>query len=251
MLGELIDFGPSKNEQTLSVVINPSFKSAKVIQRKLGSTQEYREFLSCSISSMRTSLYSYQEFVKSGTDIIFKNEFLAPTSLNLFTNSSVLSKYSLDLTPLNFFKGILYVLKNFDNMICNYCTKSVRLQYYYGDKTMTEHQCFDAVSCALAPMMISLEGGNYSLHDIQLSLLHSLKLRPNSTDLGNEIEKFLEEHSISLTLASTLLLLVLSIFSFLLLLFNRCCSQCSPLSRVFIRPIVRRHVAASVRLSEL
>ena len=116
---------------------------------------------------------------------------------------------------------------------------------------MTEIQCFDAVSCALAPMMINLEGNNYSLHDIQLSLLHSLKLRENTTDLGNEIEKFLQEHSVSLSLASTLLLLVLSTLSFLLLLFNRCCERCSPLSRAFVRPIMRRHVAASVRLSEL
>ena len=116
---------------------------------------------------------------------------------------------------------------------------------------MTEIQCFDAVSCTLAPMMINLEGTNYSLHDIQLSLLHSLKLRENSTDLGNKIEEFLQEHSVSLTLASTLLLILLSIFSFVLLLCNRCCSQCNGLSRVFIRPIVRRHVNASVRLSEL
>ena len=127
------------------------------------------------------------------------------------------------------------------------CTSEI----FYGDETMKESQCYDAISCTLAPMIVNLEGTNYSLHTIQMSLLHSLQLRENITDLSNKIEEFLQEHSVSLTLGSTLLLILLSIFSFILLLCNRCCSQCNGLSRVFIRPIVRRHVNASVRLSEL
>ena len=167
LLGDLVNFGPSKNEKTLMIKISSNLKTAKVVQQRLGSSQEYIEFLSCSIESMRTSLYSYQQFEKRGTDIIFRNELLAPTSLNLFTNSSVLSKYSLDLTAINLFKGILYMFKNYDNNICNYCIKSVRLKYFYGDETMKESQCYDAISCTLAPMIINLEGTNYSLHTIQ------------------------------------------------------------------------------------
>ena len=177
LLGDLVNFGPSKNEKTLMIKISSNLKSAKVIQQRLGSSQEYIEFLSCSITSMRTSLYTYQQFVKRGTDIIFKNELLAPTSLNLFTNSSVLSKYSLDLTAINLFKGILYVFKNYDNNICNYCIKSVRLKYFYGDETMKESQCFDAISCTLAPMIINLEGTNYSLHTIHTGLQRQKSLK--------------------------------------------------------------------------
>ena len=251
LLGDLVQFGPSKNEKTLMIKISSNLKTAKVIQQRLGSSQKYIEFLSCSIESMRTSLYSYQQFERRGTDIIFENEFLAPTSLNLFTNSSVLSKYSLDLTAINLFKGILYLFKNYDNNICHFCIKNVRLKYFYGDETVKESQCYDAISCTLAPMIVNLEGKNYSLHTIQMSLLHSLQLKENITDLSNKIEVFLQEHSVSLTLGSTLLLILLSIFSFILLLCNRCCSQCSGLSHFFIRPIVRRHINTSIRLSEL
>ena len=251
LLGDLANFGPAKNEKTLSIKISSNMKTATVVQQRLGSSQEYVEFLSCSIDSMRTSLYSYQQFEKRGTDIIFRNELLAPTSLNLFTNSSVLSRYSLELTEINLFKGILYLFKNYDNNICHFCIKNVRLKYFYGDETMKESQCYDAISCTLAPMIVNLEGKNYSLHTIQLSLLHSLQLRKNVTDLSNKIEQFLQEHSVSLTLGSTLLLILLSIFSFILLLCNRCCSQCSGLSQFFIRPIVRRHINTSIRLSEL
>ena len=251
LFGDLVQFGPSKKEKTLMIQISSNLKTAKLTQQRLGSSQRYIEFLSCSIESMSTSLYSYQRFERRGTDIIFDNKFLAPTSLNLFTNSSVISKYSKKLSAINLFQGILYLFKNYDNNICHFCIKNVRLKFFYGDETVKESQCYDAIFCALSPMIVNLEGRNYSLHSIQMSLLHSLQLKENITALTDKIEVFLQEHSVSLTLGSTLLLILLSIFSFILLLCNRCCSQCSGLSHFFIRPIVRRHINTSIRLSEL